>query len=85
MQKLSPPSKSKGHRLNTDSKCMRGEGKEHLNSRCENKTRGTARGTVCVQSMPRIERSAKMVGLVSRQKDPKTKGQSEAEGTEIIK
>lgn len=66
IQRLSPPFKSKGQRLNMDSKCMLGRGKEHSNLRRENKIRGTARGTACVQSTSQIERSAKMVGLVSR-------------------
>lgn len=45
---------------------MLGRGKEHSNLRRENKIRGTGRGTACVQSTSQIERSAKMVGLVSR-------------------
>lgn len=65
-QRLPPPPKCKGQRLYTDSKCAHGEGKEHSNSRCQNKTRGTARGTPCVLSTSQMERSAKMGGLVSR-------------------
>lgn len=34
--------------------------------------------------MSRMERSAEMVGLVSRKKDPKTKGLPEAMRTEVI-
>lgn len=65
IQRLSPPATSKGQRLNVDSKCPCGKGR-NIEIQGVTARLGALPEVQCVQSTSWTERSAKIVGLVSR-------------------